>query len=93
MAAELLADGAARASAIRLAIDQTLRNAGPDDSVLFFFAGHGSADYRYILRRSFASRTFEGRLSGHLFSIHWSCPGQRLAREDHACSAQPSLRH
>lgn len=44
--ATLLVDDAATASAIRKVLHSTLSEAGPDDTVIISFSGHGSRDHR-----------------------------------------------
>lgn len=43
-----LHDGHASGTAIREALDYILEQAGPDDTALFFFAGHGSPDHQLV---------------------------------------------
>ncbi len=44
--AERLLDAEATGASIRRALDETLGAAGPDDTALFFFAGHGSPHHQ-----------------------------------------------
>ena len=46
---ELLVDEHATVSRVRAALDRTLGAAGPDDTVVFTFAGHGSRDHRLVV--------------------------------------------
>lgn len=46
--AKLLVDDKATTAAIRSAFDETLGAAGPDDTVILSFAGHGTHDHRIV---------------------------------------------
>lgn len=50
--AQLLVDHQATAAAVRQALDDTLASAGPEDTVVLSFAGHGSRDHHFIVRDS-----------------------------------------
>lgn len=46
---QLLVDADATAAHVRKALDETLKAAGPDDTVVLSFAGHGSRDHRLVV--------------------------------------------
>ena len=46
--ARLVIDADATAEGIRRALDETLGAAGPDDTVILSFAGHGTPDHRVV---------------------------------------------
>src|SRR6185295_10072103 len=46
--AKLLTDGKATTGAIRQALDATLGAAGPDDTIILSFSGHGTHDHRIV---------------------------------------------
>jgi helicase len=48
LAAKLLVDEQATIAAIRAAITETLGAAGPDDTVILSFSGHGTRDHRLV---------------------------------------------
>lgn len=52
---ELLVDADATAARIRQAFDDTLGTAGPDDTVVLSFAGHGSRDHRLVVHDTWAA--------------------------------------
>jgi replicative superfamily II helicase len=49
VSATTLCDEEATVAAVREAIARTLGNAGPDDTVIFSFSGHGTPDHRLVL--------------------------------------------
>lgn len=50
--AQLLVDHQATARAVRLALETTLGAAGPEDTVVLSFAGHGSRDHHLVVHDS-----------------------------------------
>ena len=52
---ELLIDADATVARIRQAFDETLGAAGPDDTVILSFAGHGSHDHRLVVHDTLAA--------------------------------------
>jgi replicative superfamily II helicase len=50
--AQLLVDHQATAEAVRQALDDTLASAGPEDTVILSFAGHGSRDHHLVVHDS-----------------------------------------
>jgi helicase len=51
----LLVDADATVARIRQAFDETLEAAGPDDTVIISFAGHGSHDHRLVVHDTMAT--------------------------------------
>jgi len=54
--AELIVDANATMERIRWALDETLGIAGPEDTVILSFAGHGTHDHRLVVH----NMVFEG---------------------------------
>lgn len=63
--AELLVDQHASVAAIRQAIANTLGAAGPDDTVIFAFAGHGTKDHRLVAHDTLRSALADSSLPMH----------------------------
>ena len=59
MQAELLVDQQATATAIRASLDRTLGSARPDDTVIVFFASHGTPDHRLVAHDTARARLSE----------------------------------
>jgi helicase len=57
--AELLVDQGATAAAIRGSLDRTLGSAGSDDTVIVFFASHGTPDHRLVTHDTARARLAE----------------------------------
>src|SRR5688500_14099989 len=57
--ARALLDAQATTEAIRAALDETLGKAGPDDSVILSFSGHGTADHRLVTHDTSRARYAE----------------------------------
>jgi replicative superfamily II helicase len=59
MRSQLLVDAAATSKAIRESMDNSLGSAGPDDTVIVSFSGHGSPDHRLVTHDTERARLAE----------------------------------